>query len=664
MTVGKKSSQLFRAAVAVILLFAALLIYYIVQRPFSSALALSLLLVIVEIVASLSIFLLAGGVGLVLVPKFSANQVSNSVLQIGLGLGTVSIAFMGIGVTVGWNAWLIWGIIVVGLYSLRKQIAECVTCLSALRKYWDQSGRLGRSLAIPVLVILFSSLVVALAPPLKFDTLVYHLTLPELYTNANRFLYVEGNMYWGFPQLSQMLSAMALALGATKGALIGWGMGLLSLVGIFTLVSDYLGARRAWVSVASLLAGTSLAASMGWAYVDWPSMLMAWGAIFMLNKWSQDQKQKSVLLAGVFAAMAFGSKYTAGIIAPLGLIFVLMRTKFKWRAALPYVLAAFIAASPWLLKNAVATGNPFYPLLLQGGAMDEFRLSAYQGLPAQGNWVDLVFLPFRATFWGHEGGHVGNAPGYEASIGPLLLGLGLFAWQRKEKLAQNSLDLLRLASLIGLGGLVIWGVAGRLAGHLIRTHLYYSLFPAFAILAAFGFAALERIRFSRLRPGRIASAVILFTVVLTSTQITLELVESAAPQVLLGQISQQEYLEKNLGLHALVMKDVRVGLPEGAKVLMLWETRGYYCLPICDSDEVIDRWMHDLDSYENAGGVLNAWIEQGYSHVLYYRSAAEFVAADSEHFQQVNLTLLEDTLAGLIQVKDYKGDYSLYSLRR
>jgi hypothetical protein len=126
-----------------------------------------------------------------------------------------------------------------------------------------------------------------------------------------------------------------------------------------------------------------------------------------------------------------------------------------------------ITALPWLLKNILAIGNPFYPLLFPAGAMTASRLEFYQGGQAWGNWSDLLVLPFRATYVGRD-----NSPGYGASIGPIFLGLGLISLLairgRDDWIRQG----LRTAASITLPGLLIWAILGRFTSYLLATRLY------------------------------------------------------------------------------------------------------------------------------------------------------------------------------------------------
>ena len=649
------------SALALLVLFFALPFYYAFHRPFTPGFALSLANLFWQLSVLSGLIALGGGLGERLVPQLDAPPLARLALRAALGLGLLALAIPLVGSTLGLAPWLVWSLTLLPIILLRRSIRVWAVDWAALPGLWTDSGRFGRTVLILSAVILLSALVVALAPPLKFDALVYHLSFPQLYLDAGRIHYFAGNMTWGFPQLPQMLITWGLVLGLGRGALLGWALGGLCLLGLFDHLRARLGQRPAWAAVAALLAGASLAQSLAWGYVDWPSLLYAWALLFTLEAWDADRDGKLLILAGSIAGLLFGTKYTAGLVAALGALFIFWRAR-ALRPLLTYALFALALAAPWLVRNTLATDNPVYPLLFPGGAMDAMRLAFFQEIPVQGSWLDLVFLPLRATLAGIEGGHIGNAPGYEASIGPLLLALSLFAGGRRAHLNAASRRLLRLAAIVSIGGLLVWAVAGRFGGHLIRTHLYYALFPAFAILAAFGFYALLPLRLSAVRVGRIVSVVVVFVLALTTLQVAHASIASGAPQFLLGGNSDQEYLEDNLGLYARVMQHLREELPPSANVLLLWETRGYYCEPRCESDEILDRWTHDVQIYGSPAAVLDAWRAAGYSHILYFRQAAEFVAADSAHYNPLDLDPLESTLDKLPLTTNFNDAYLLYVL--
>jgi hypothetical protein len=635
--------------------------YYVFHHPFNELFMQRFVATASEISISFLLFAIAGGLGVRLLPTRKPSEITEWAIQGALGLGILSIGYLVVGWVLGTGIWIAW-ISAVGLAVwIRREIAIWLRNVMAFKKILADSDGLGRVVALLTAAILWFGLVRALAPPLKFDSLVYHLTLPELYVLQGRIAYVADIMYWGFPQLPHMLSTWVLAMGGKTGALIGWFAGFLCIAGIMGHVKERLGLRAAWVGVASLLSSYSLGTSLGWAYVDWPTMLMGWALIYYLEQWWAKSEIFDVLFAGVFAGFAFGAKYTAGILVPLGVFVMLLKNWRTARAGLVFLGAGLATAAPWLIKNLIATGNPFYPLIFPAGAMDELRLDYLVGFPVQGNWLDLVLLPFRVTWLGIEGGHIGQAPGYEASIGPVLLALVPLAFLR-NRLVKKQKSLLVVASAIGLGGLLIWTVGVRFSGHLARTHLYYSIFPALSILCAYGFLAIENLKLPRIRTGRVVAVLIGLTLGLNVITVAIEALSSRSLQFLSGQLSEQDFLEHNLGPYASVSKYLKTEMQGDAHTVMLWETRGYYCVPLCEPDEVIDRWQHDLAVYGNPEAVFERWRAQGYTHVLYYQRAAEFVSEDPEHFHPIHLAELEETLGQLQLARDFNGIYLLYLL--
>jgi len=631
--------------------------YYAYHRPFTPEFALRALLAGRDVLCTSLLFVIAGGVGTRLLPTLSVAPLARLAVRAAVGLGGLGLLYLLVGSTLGTGSLLAWGLALGLLVGLRRAMRNWWQDAFGFAALWQASGPLGRALGWLSAVILAAGLLLALAPPLAFDALVYHLSLPKIYLQTGQVIYVPEITHWGFPQLAHMLVTWAGALGSAHGALVGWGMGILALLGLLGYLAERLGARPAWVAVAALLSGASLVTALSSAYVDWPGVLMGWSVLLMLEQWWHTRDRHWAVWAGVLCGLAFGAKYTSGILAPLGVL-VLVLGKADWRTVARYLGAALLLALPWLLRNLLATGNPFYPLLLPGGEMDALRLSYYQGFSAQGTWLDAVLLPVRATWLGIEGGHIGGAAGYETSLGPLLLAFGVLA-ALPVQVSEAARPLRRIAAVMALGGMLMWAAGGLLTGHLIRSHLYFSLFAAFATLAAFGFAALDGLRMGSVRVGRMAAAVAALALGLSAVQSGLELAQRGVADLWGGGLDVQGYSERNLGLYALVMSE----LPQDGRTLMLWEARGLACAPHCDPDEVIDRWQHDLARYGSAQAVLDSWRAKGFEYVLYYRLGAEFVHNDPEHFHALDLQEVEDGLAQLPIVHDFNGDYVLYALR-
>jgi hypothetical protein len=650
-------------AVVLILLWLAIVFaaYFAFHRPFSPETFFQFIRSLVEIAVTAAITVVAGGVGAKILPKLKAPALARLALRAALGFSVLSIVYFLIGSALGTSAWVAWAFFFILLVVLRGDVLSWVSDFSGFRESWESKDGFVLFIAWLIFALFFFALLTALAPPLKFDSLAYHLTLPRHYIIDGRINFVEGNVYWGFPQLAHTLSTWAIALGARWGALIAWVMGLLCVLGLVGHLGSRVGERPAWVAAASLLCGYSLAASLGWAYVDWPTMLIGWALLFSLDLWSNNGELGFATLSGLFAGFALGAKYTAALLIVLGLLVLATHKRRNWAAVRAYIIAAVLISLPWLLKNLLPTGNPLYPLLFARGEMDAFRVAYVQGFAPQGNWLDVFLLPLRATFYAIEGAVIGDAPGYVSSVGPLLLALGALAVFPDLGLGKDQHGLKKLAAVFALGGLLLWAIAGRFGAYLIPTHLYFSIFPAFAILAAFGYVWLERIKLQNLNLGRMVAALIGFVLALNLIQIGQEFIAKQVPAYLGSQMSEQQYLENNLGMYAVAMQSVQQ-LPTNARVLLLWESRGYYCVPRCDPDELIDRWPHDLATYGTPDAAIAAWREEGYTHVLHYALGARFIYEDPHHFHAFDLEELETTLSNLELVQDFNGDYLLYSL--
>lgn len=647
-------------------------LYYVTHKPFGSSQALVFARSAFNFFIAGSLILLSGGLGFRITQarwRWQPDPTGNSpleiaVLQVVLGAGVLSVGLLIAGVTVGYPVWFMWIALGVLLAVLAKDCLYWGRGWLGLGQFWRSTGKLGRLLFGLSGAILGSSLLLALAPPLKFDALVYHLALPQAYLHAGRFIYTPWNMFWGMPQTGEVFYTWAMALGgAETAAVLGWLVALIALSGVVAYTGRRLGGRSAAVALAALLAGFTFAQATAWAYVDYWVMAFAVAFLIVFDRALKAWSSKDYFWAGIFAGFAFASKYTAGVLvlcAGFAILWDAFR-KHRWPDLWPrlgiFLFGASLPALPWLLKNLLATGNPLYPLLFPAGAMTATRLDFYQTGQAWGDWMDIFFLPLRAAWLGQEGG-----PGYSASLGPLLLGLGaltliLLFLPGKQHLKSG----LRSAWLVVAPGLLIWAILGRFTAYLLQSRLYFVLFPALAVLAGGGFALLERQKLPGIRLGRVAGSLVAFVLFLSALESSLQLVQKDTLAYLAGVTDRQSYLEHNLGWYARAMQAVS-GLPENALVLLLFEPRSLECLPKCRPDEILDRWLVDLEQVDDTEQVFAKWREEGFTHVLYYRAGAEYLFAQEPRFNQVNVAATDALLSELPQVADFGGVYLLYEL--
>ncbi len=651
---------------AVLWLLFVMVAYAATHKPFDATFLLAFSLALWRVALAAGTLAVAGGVGRRLLGDLDDDLAPPTRLafQAALGLGLLGLGVFALGVVGLWHPLALAAALLLTGLLVRREIVRWGRDWRGLRPLWEGGGALGRALALGSAFLLLCTLTTALAPPLKWDALTYHLTLPRAYLLAGRLVYVPEIMHWGMPQQTEMLYTLAMALGgAEAAATLGWAIGALTLVGLLGFAAQRLSPRAAWVTLAALLAGGTLSASLAWAYVEWPLMLYGLATLIALVRWREGHTRRALLLAGLFGGFALATKYTAGMLFLFGAALTLWDALSRRRSlrgafgdAARFLGLGALVAAPYLAKNALATGSPFYPLLFPAGAMDSFRLEYYQGGAPWGTWLDALLLPWSVTFLGREGG-----VGPSASIGPLLLGLGALAWVGARGGDARRREMIGVAALFTLGGFLLWAVVSRFSSLLIQTRLYVAFFPAWALLAGAGFEAVAARRVPGLRFGRLLAALVLLAFGLNLIETATQTLRRGAPNVLLGLSAPEAYRTRNLGAHEAAMAALRA-LPPDSRTLMLWETRALSCWPRCDPDEVIDRWYADVRRYRSPARVLQAWREAGYTHLLLYLDGAAFVREHDPRLTPDDWANLDALLDSLPAPQVIEGTYALYTL--
>jgi hypothetical protein len=144
-------------------------------------------------------------------------------------------------------------------------------------------------------------------------------------------------------------------------------------------------------------------------------------------------------------------------------------------------------------------------------------------------------------------------------------------------------------------------------------------------------------------------------------QVGSETIRRGAFQAITRQVSAETYLAENLGMVQFAMMAVNE-LPGSARVLLLFEPRGFACLPACDPDELLDRWKVDIEAARHDPvEAVAGWKGAGYTHVLFNRHGAAFFREDPRYRIEDWLTL-NAVITSLDPVVDLDGVYTLLEI--
>ncbi|HAD06494.1 MAG TPA: hypothetical protein DCE76_04975 [Anaerolineaceae bacterium] len=659
----KRNSTLLTALAAFLIPLVVIAFYYVTHKPFDASFALAFSLMVWRILLAGIILTFAGGLGVCLLPPLPLHPLATMTVQAVFGLGLSAGLILLIGSLIGVQVGLFGALLVGGMVVLRRSIRIWLRQWLCWKEVLQTSTAGERWMGILIGVALISPLWTALAPPAKYDALVYHLTMPQAYLTAGRIIHLPWLMMSGYPQNAEMLYLLALALGGAPAAtVLGWGFALLGLCGLLGWLLTNWDSRAAWAGCAALFAGSTLVFSSGWGYVDWLGLLFGLACLISFDLWRKDPQPIYLWLAGALAGMAIGTKYPFGTLALVGLtaLVVLSRRSLSLLPKRVFLFAAGILlfTLPWLVKNFLFTGNPVYPFFFPAAEMDEIRVSIYFEDEPYGDWQDVLFLPWRATVWGMEG-----AAGYAASIGPLLLGFGLLAWIGWRRLNEEQQKNLSLLTVFALSTWLVWAVGARFTGYLLQTRMVYPLLPAFAGLAGIGFRAASSLQLPSIRLQRVLTAMLLLVLSLTTLEVHLDLLKRSTVPAALGITDQEAYLALNMGYYQAAMQTIR-SLPQDSHTLLIYEPRAFYCLPHCKPDENLDRWRRDWMRYGDFSAIQRHWQEEGFTHLLVFRLGVEFMKDNPDPKHPLpTLLALEEFLEPLPVLEDFGGVYQLYSIK-
>lgn len=657
-----------------------------VQKPWPPIRYSAPIRAVLDIFLSIGLVFICGGLGFWIIgPLKRVAELERAAIQFGLGVGAVGTAVLGLGLLGLIKPWVAWACFFLGTILLRKAALKWVRNFQILGDLYKQTGNLGRFSAWVSTFLIGTSFLYALAPPLKWDSLVYHLVLPKQYVAAGGIEFISDNLFIGYPQLAEMVYSWALALrGGSTAATFGWFVGVIGLLGVGGFAGRLLRPRATFIAPAILLSGVSVSWGLSWAYVDLWVLLFGLCMIVSLEYFVRSRNRKWIVLGGIFTGLSLSTKYTAGILLLLGclyLIFEQIRSVRSWkqsdndnsflapspsqgkfvgttfRSIVVFGFITFAVFVPWLAKNLILTQNPIYPFFFPGRNMDELRLSFYTGEGTDQTIVNDLLIPWNATILGVEGKF-----GFNTSIGPLMLALipGIaFGW---TQFSQERKETLERLVVFAMGAWIIWALAAHVSGPMSRSRHYFGVFPVFTVLAAFGFESLAMIKLPQIRVGRVVGALVMLALVLTFISEVFTFVAVNPSRVLLGYISTDEYVAKELGWFSPVMERINE-LPDGSRVQFFWEARSYYCEIECSPDVIIDRWWHLRRLTGSSSEIAELLVDQGVTHVLIYDSGAEFEQKHASQFEPVDWERLEEFRNEQLSLIDnFNGTYSLYLL--
>ena len=284
-----------------------------------------------------------------------------------VGLGLLSFALFLLGMVGAYYAWVFVLLLTVPSLAFRRQVRQFPNKLWGIYRVWRSDEKLGGTLIGVVMIFaalfLLFSIMLALAPSINMDMMLFHLGEVRHYANQHALEPVPRMAYSYYPQGGEILQTLGYVLaGQAAAQMVSPALFLLTLILAYAL------ARRCEVDRAAAVAGLLAAGAIPFLHWtgssfknDFAMVLFQLGSLYCYLR-GREEKHRRWLYIGVFLlASSFGVKHVAVFGAiPLGLLYL----HASWRR--PRFLVGLVAIGLlfgfyWHARTFLLTGNPLYP---------------------------------------------------------------------------------------------------------------------------------------------------------------------------------------------------------------------------------------------------------------------------------------------------------------
>lgn len=504
---------------------------------------------------------------------------------------------------------ILFGFLALSILCYLSEIKSILASFKNLRAFMQRSisSRFDAFLWIVIGVAVISNLVFNYAPPTQGREIWYDLTLPKIYLENHRIVDVPDQMVSYYPLQIQMLYLFAMGIkSALVAKLIHLSLGIFSMLLIYFLAEFLFNSRAALISSAIFYLMPLVTSCSGAANIDLGTLFYGLLTLMMTMLWMRSNDWRSLMLAGFFSGVAAGTK-VVGITVPMALaVTVFLYARFEWKESFGKILKslagiglfAFIAVSPWPLRNYRFTGNPAAPFAVQslglkGHEEANVEMGMVKALQAQLKFSDYL-KGYHHLLYGE----------FIYGAGPLLFAFLPFGFllpsQRKE---------IFWIFLMAMLNFILLHLMLPFRHRFYETRYYIVTYGILTLVAGCGVeAALASIANDRWLKLTL-SAIILFPCLMFNLLMSV----SRVP-VFIGRQSREAYIDDKIENHPL-FDFANKNLPSTARILEVGGGGINYYYWNARVIHAMTPTLRESDTQE-----ILSWLKsEGITHVLYFK---------------------------------------------
>ncbi|MBT8351146.1 MAG: glycosyltransferase family 39 protein [Deltaproteobacteria bacterium] len=466
------------------------------------------------------------------------------------------------------------------------------------------------------LVVLIGSIIIlSSVPPTSRDALTHHLAVPKLYLKHGGIYEIPELEFSYYPMNLDLLYLIPLSLGNDIiPKFIHLSFALMTAWLIFSYLKKRIDTYYGLIGVILFLSLPVIIKLSTTAYVDLGLIFFSTASILYLLKWIEsDFNVKYLIYSAIWCGFALGTKYNGLVSLFLLTLFVPFiylqfaqdKTSRQIKAfcyGAIFLLISLVIFSPWMIKNAIWTGNPIYPLYdnminqekkslntrdtsysadSTKSTTDTYRKKSKERLGPFGirrlvygeKWWETAAIPVRVFFQGKD-----NNPKYfDGRLNPYLFILPVFAFLKFNGQSNE----LKTEKKIFLTFVLLFLLYTFMQTDM-RIRYISPIIPPLVMLTVLGLneiVAFINNKYSKTVGKKIIGCVFVFMAFLLSLNIVylIDQFRITEPMSFIaGRVDRDEYIEKYRPEYAAI-NYANLNLPVNAKILCLFlGNRGYY----------------------------------------------------------------------------------------
>jgi len=272
----------------------------------------------------------------------------------------------------------------------------------SIQAEWKSLEKNKKRTLILIFLVVLSTILDPLQPPLEWDEVMYHLPHARQWAISGHLDVNTWLRYPWFPYNYDLLFAAALiayddVMPHLLHAVAGW----LTAIMVYQVGKRYF---NQWVAfLACIIWLIAVKKDFSYAYIDMGVTLFLFSASVTFYFWLEDSRQRNWLaIAAFMMGVAAGSKYQALGFLPILAFALLIRERKLGRLIWPAIFF-LIPCIYWYARNAISTGDPFNPIGAKLFGFHDWNLADYEyqfyALKAHAGWPHWllwasIFIPF------------------------------------------------------------------------------------------------------------------------------------------------------------------------------------------------------------------------------------------------------------------------------